>query len=502
MALESSNGDIDTTIKLLKDWDYLNPEKMDLKTIVLMQNIKQKEYHLNNIPHNILDKILEILNNVITEYTDIKRQRNTDLYFTYNTLEEKFNKFKCLKVCMNLLLIIGFKKITNDENKEILIFRYNNNNLIKCQQLVEAIISHKDEYKDEYKDDEYTQDKDEQIRKQLRDMERIEMETMQRITNEMYEEKLKKMKIDDQEISNNCVQQLTSMGFEINAAKNALKISNNNIETAIDFLMDEDLPSKEIIDTSKSKTKRCHPIKNCPSIHNIAKMLCEYEQTNKCSTNNTRICNKSEFVDIYNDYCHILLVHGKKDLETIMNFMKNKYNVDCNNISSCLSIRRNYRDRSKDDLQRYKHLYLETDTKHVHIIQFLDIMHNFCFHTHHLNYSLTQNDKQKIYCNYNDNKDDDKDDDNNYQEIKIMRNILKENSKRLAPLLGSSRIDRNKFITNFREISDDNTMLDTIYDGLKSKITSQQFVSKLQSFIDINEYDSDSICFDLKLTND
>ena len=183
-------------------------------------------------------------------------------------------------------------------------------------------------------------------------------------------------------------------------------------------------------------------ITKCTAINRIGRLLERYSKNDK----NIFSDQQYLYTKIYDDFHHILLNH-KLDLEDIMNHTINKYEIKCDDLSECVSIIRNFRDRSKSN----NNLYELIDDDDMHFVQLLDVIHTYLFHSFDLNYKLKKQQIEDIYGEY---KDDDQDSNERWNahknnQIKQMNKILTENKRKFKHIIGSSTIQNSKFVTKF-----------------------------------------------------
>ena len=194
--------------------------------------------------------------------------------------------------------------------------------------------------------------------------------------------------------------------------------------------------------TKKKKDVNYCDDKTCPSIKRIGELLTKYLK-NDCNI----YYNKNySSINIYNDYNHILFNHKNTEMEDIMNWIKNKYQINWDNLLNCGAIRRNYRNRGNEKI--YNKLYIEKMVNNnddnndvIWFIQFLDVIPSHIFHLFDMNYSLTKKRKKiyKIYGRGMFNNDDDM-----LIIVLIMvklkiNKILKNNKNRIRDIIGKTQ---------------------------------------------------------------
>eukprot|EP01084_Bolivina_argentea_P113517 202281_1 len=148
---------------------------------------------------------------------------------------------------------------------------------------------------------------------------------------------------------------------------------------------------------------RC-PLSKCVYLQRLRNILQAYHIfSSDQAKNNININNifpKSyNNTNLLNDYNHLLFRHSSDDeFECIYNILISTINDEICPISSCLLMRRNYRNRSTLNNQHMKlqQLYCENDDKDIVKQQLLDRIHSYYFHTFDIGFKLKKIDKINI----------------------------------------------------------------------------------------------------------
>eukprot|EP01084_Bolivina_argentea_P284432 487462_1 len=239
------------------------------------------------------------------------------------------------------------------------------------------------------------------------------------------------------------VQLLMSMGFDLEQIKYALKISDNNIELATHILL-----MKQAVENDNDKLPHeqhtCNSISSCNSIKNIGQLLAKYAQCKSSIPDSSNY----QHVNILNDYHHVLMKHRNKETEDIMDFIKTQYDLNCNDLQKCLSLRRSYRDRGNVNL--YNQLYPNEIHNDVPFVQLIDNIHNCVFHSFDLNHSIKKEQMKNIYVAHEEKHNNTTDNYNQKLNINSLKKTLKINRNRIKNIIGDRRDQYAKFATSFK----------------------------------------------------
>eukprot|EP01084_Bolivina_argentea_P312395 540834_1 len=186
--------------------------------------------------------------------------------------------------------------------------------------------------------------------------------------------------------------QTLTMSLVINAANVSARHISSHAE------------SKHLLNSSyfaENIVNNCN-LNNCVSLINIGCVLTGYVEKVSLQEIYKKIDDQYDRVGLLNDYNHLLLQHSNQ-FEDVYDRLRNiVYNTFSCDLSKCLSMMRNRRDRSEiiTNDKILNKIYFESDT--IVEQQLFDRIHCHFFHTFDMGYRIKQKDKQTILHNYNE----------------------------------------------------------------------------------------------------
>eukprot|EP01084_Bolivina_argentea_P081117 146903_1 len=222
---------------------------------------------------------------------------------------------------------------------------------------------------------------------------------------------------------NAAVQNLLSMGFQENVAITALKLCDQDINLAVQLLIDQ-----QQINSNESNSIKtfncCENIELCEHLSFLSKVMREFNQYIDTPVSDGNFLDKSmndRLISILNSFNHLMLHHDKdpEQFEHIYNAL----GADCK-LSTCASIKRNHRDQSNE-------------TNNVQFsLQFLDVIH--CHYQHgYVTFKLTPNEKRKI------DEIEQKSNDKNSECSTTIKDIMKAKKLQFTKQINSNRFNKN-----------------------------------------------------------
>eukprot|EP01084_Bolivina_argentea_P160094 278808_1 len=178
---------------------------------------------------------------------------------------------------------------------------------------------------------------------------------------------------------------LLGMGFDERICSFAIEICNDNLNDAIQFIIDQNViepQNKEECKASTSPEINCDLLE-CSQLTRSQNWMKAYET----GIYNIDTINISQ---ILNDFIHLLSKHNQNENEFKMIY--NKFGF-CN-IENCKLFKRNNRDRNKNENGLYG--INDKNKKQIIIEQILDKIHCFYMHCFDIGYKLTNSEKDII----------------------------------------------------------------------------------------------------------
>eukprot|EP01084_Bolivina_argentea_P084462 152738_1 len=218
-----------------------------------------------------------------------------------------------------------------------------------------------------------------------------------------------------------------------------------------------------------------------------------------------KYCNMT-YKLLLNDYVHIVTNHNSDtDLHKIFNLLtaSDDY-IECT-IAKCTLSSRHYRDRNVNNINKSK---VESNKDFMFYRDILDSMHCFLFHLYDFGYRIHKNELNEMKTTITKDTEDTEDitcDDNAF---KLLYSSIKTKLKALKCTTNTPRHQSNKFNLNlFNNTNGNNvysqstknvTFMDRVYDYLNQTCMQQSEVNKLKTFLEEEQYDTDSIMMDAK----
>eukprot|EP01084_Bolivina_argentea_P227983 385131_1 len=153
-------------------------------------------------------------------------------------------------------------------------------------------------------------------------------------------------------------------------------------------------------------------------------------------------------VDILNDFNHLLMYHSNQ-FEDIYNIQINTaYNgIDCD-LSKCVCMTRNYRNRSTITESVERSLYLDSDDMVEQ--QLLDRIHCYYFHSFHIAYKLTNKEKNNIFDEDTKVSDDQKLNNDIYdQSLAQINNVIVSKREFCSNIVRLHRLNSDNYNSQF-----------------------------------------------------
>eukprot|EP01084_Bolivina_argentea_P089490 161476_1 len=304
--------------------------------------------------------LLKILQNILSHPTDLKYR---DL--KYDKIKSKFSKLNQYKASINILFFVGFRPSINQKR---LIWRENDDNLKRLQQIIDTIKTDKACCPPEYE----TDNKDKFI---------------------------PNPKFDIAKISNK-------------PHNSKYLLHPSNVDTRHDL-------------------NRC-VLSGCLCLKMIGDVLQLYKRRTRHTYNH---------VDIINDFNHLLYRHSN-EFEQIHDILTRRiYSNEACELSKCLFMKRNQRDRAIISTHEYllNKLYCTKDAHEIVSQQFLDRIHCFYFHSFDTAYKLTNKEKESIL---NEDVKTNNNDTNNECDVNILQinEIVKTKQNNCKDIKGLNRL--------------------------------------------------------------
>eukprot|EP01084_Bolivina_argentea_P130045 229606_1 len=148
-----------------------------------------------------------------------------------------------------------------------------------------------------------------------------------------------------------------------------------------------DISSQYLLTSTAATHHQCE-LASCAYLLRICKILNAKEEEQKVHSNNV--------VNLLNDFNHILFMHSD-DFEEIYNIsLTHVFEDEPCDISNCLMMMRNKRERAKisKNEQIMNQLYANCDN--VVVQQLIDRIHCYIFHSFDIGYKITNKEKQEI----------------------------------------------------------------------------------------------------------
>eukprot|EP01084_Bolivina_argentea_P084461 152734_1 len=255
----------------------------------------------------------------------------------------------------------------------------------------------------------------------------------------------------------------------------------------------------------------CKSPDQCESIRKTLDILKYYQTLNLNETNNNTLI---EFVNketnIIDHYIHIVTKHNN-DMEDIYNLIIKQYTFQNCNVDNCILSTRHNRDRQLDEINENDNKYNEENVNDSQFIvwrDILDSMHCHLFHLYDFGYRIHKNELNEMKTTITKDTEDTEDitcDDNAF---KLLYSSIKTKLKALKCTTNTPRHQSNKFNLNlFNNTNGNNvysqstknvTFMDRVYDYLNQTCMQQSEVNKLKTFLEEEQYDTDSIMMDAK----
>eukprot|EP01084_Bolivina_argentea_P126464 223914_1 len=299
------------------------------------------------------------------------------------------------------------------------------------------------------------------------------------------------VKIEDEFHSSN-----EPMISEISKTSKISKVLQNCYSN-IHFYSDYNLEIKNDIIDVDYDYHTCQSVKHCEHINNIIISLKYYSEINQNQNQKMKeyvnYVNDTDTINIIQSFHHVLTVHlNVTKAENIENFeyIHSKITADIQQCSlpNCNSFIRNGRDRHEE--QKYDNNY---DYTTMFYIDLLDSIHTFFVHSYETGFRIKWKDIQipdEAKMNFVD------------AELQYVQDVIKNIRKELSKINGiiPKQHENNKFTTQqFSKVEEEieQPLFDLLYEHLISHNVHIKEIKRLYEFIAENEYDSDSVAFEL-----
>eukprot|EP01084_Bolivina_argentea_P202350 345751_1 len=187
-----------------------------------------------------------------------------------------------------------------------------------------------------------------------------------------------------------------------------IKYDNDNCVQPVDdkLLMKMNITEEDLQQLSSSqfptKNHDFDFLDNCTSFQRIFIALKQYklwmDKLEMSTDEHPKIQNVDEFdnVTLLNDFNHLMKIHSCQFEEIYNILIYTIYNNAPCDLSTCLSVQRNYRDRNNESDTTYKRLYFTDNIDETIIHQIFDRIHCYYLHTFDTGYKLSKSEKEDI----------------------------------------------------------------------------------------------------------
>eukprot|EP01083_Nonionella_stella_P088745 247541_1 len=250
----------------------------------------------------------------------------------------------------------------------------------------------------------------------------------------------------------NCTQKMTELDELVVAFKDQ---SIGASDISVDLLNPCDIYGNfhcaEKLIAECESLKRIHALLVVYSLYIQTKQVNDKESSAAMNIDDIYNHISSEYnnVHLLNDFNHLLYAHAT-EFEAIYNILS-PHNKSCE-LSQCLLMRRNQRDRENKQLLRQ--LYFASDATEVMCQQLMDRIHCHYFHSFDIGYRLSNNERQRILNDAEELKHNDDEDVAEDRYVSDISTLLRNKREKYKNVSGLERLygdNSNKFRTKMPE---------------------------------------------------